>query len=249
MIMSKRDPLYVTEEYRHRRLAAIRQRWDERAQGWDESLTAANCHLNIEDAHRRFLRFAIRHAVPRGRSHAVALDLGCGTGAVTATLAPRCAWTVGLDVSPEMVRIARHRGLPSADFVIGDGFAMPFPDARFDVVVSRGVLVSHYGLNNSRDLLREVFRVLACGGAFVFDFLNGQAAPSSHVAYGKQLFHAAEIAKVAGHVGLRVKHVSGRPTARTRFMVLSKPRGPSLTRTTTANSRDRSESPGRSTPR
>ncbi|HVL27320.1 MAG TPA: class I SAM-dependent methyltransferase [Acidimicrobiales bacterium] len=75
--------------------------------------------------------------------HAV-LDLGCGTG-VTTRAAARAAGpggeALGIDLSSQMVAEGRRRaeaeGLANARFVHGDAQIYPFPEGRFDVVVSR----------------------------------------------------------------------------------------------------------------
>ena len=53
------------------------------------------------------------------------LDAGCGGGRTSAWLAELGAAVVGIDVSPELVRLARER-LPSATFSVGD-LAEPLP--------------------------------------------------------------------------------------------------------------------------
>jgi SAM-dependent methyltransferase len=52
-----------------------------------------------------------RHIDPLVRAGDVVLDLGCGTGADILHLAQAGARVSGIDVSPEMVRIARARGV------------------------------------------------------------------------------------------------------------------------------------------
>lgn len=58
------------------------------------------------------------------------LDIGCGTGFLTAHLPGE---PTGLDQSDEMLDIARER-LPDAEFVRGDAFAPPFEDGAFERV-------------------------------------------------------------------------------------------------------------------
>src|SRR3954463_6999768 len=53
------------------------------------------------------------------------LDLGCGTGDLTAQLAERGARVIGLDASVEMVDEARRKH-PTLDFVVGDGQELPY---------------------------------------------------------------------------------------------------------------------------
>jgi SAM-dependent methyltransferase len=63
------------------------------------------------------------------------LDIACGSG-LAAQLASRLGATVsGIDASEELVTIARAR-TPEGDFRVGDMFALPFPDASFDVATS-----------------------------------------------------------------------------------------------------------------
>jgi len=100
------------------------------------------------------------------------LDIGTGTGRIAELLAPAAGQVTGLDMSPEMLRIARARlqNLPAAsvDLVQGDFSALPFGDAAFDTVTLHQVL--HYAQEPGR-VLAEAARVLAPGGRIaVVDF-------------------------------------------------------------------------------
>ncbi len=66
------------------------------------------------------------------------LDVGCGSGRVTAELAARCpaARVVGVDLAPEMVDFAtRNYARPRLSFEVADAAALEFPQ-RFDLVCS-----------------------------------------------------------------------------------------------------------------
>jgi 2-polyprenyl-3-methyl-5-hydroxy-6-metoxy-1,4-benzoquinol methylase len=69
------------------------------------------------------------------------LDVGCGYGAVAASVAARShAQVTGLDMSPENVALARTRFTdPDLTFVVGKA-PDQVPDARFDVVIASNVL-------------------------------------------------------------------------------------------------------------
>jgi ubiquinone/menaquinone biosynthesis C-methylase UbiE len=102
---------------------------------------------------------------------AAALEIGCGTGAVTRVLArwPNVARAVGIDPSPVFLARARElsRGIDTASFEQGDGRALPFGDASFDVVVVH-TAISH--VPQPERLLAEAKRVLrAEGWLAVFD--------------------------------------------------------------------------------
>ncbi len=71
------------------------------------------------------------------------LDLGCGNGASTrdAARAARDGSAVGIDLSSQMLDVARRRaaeeGLDNTSFVHGDAQVYAFPPEAFDVVISR----------------------------------------------------------------------------------------------------------------
>ena len=97
-----------------------------------------------------------------------ALDLATGTGDIAYALAARGAVVAGLDVTHQMLKLARakqpDRGAPSITWTTGDMTALPFPDCVFKIVTTS------YGLRNVPDLdeaIAEIVRVLAPGGRFL----------------------------------------------------------------------------------
>jgi SAM-dependent methyltransferase len=94
------------------------------------------------------------------------LDVGCGSGPLSAWLVERGAEVVAFDSSPAMVAIAERRGLGSVSFRVAD-LAEPLDfleDDSFDVAVAS--LVLHY-LRDWVAPLRELRRVLKPGGSLV----------------------------------------------------------------------------------
>ena len=57
-------------------------------------------------ANNHYHEFSAKHVPPDCEK---ALEIGCGTGAFARQLAGRCERVVGLDLSPEMIRVARSR--------------------------------------------------------------------------------------------------------------------------------------------
>jgi SAM-dependent methyltransferase len=96
------------------------------------------------------------------------IELGCGTGYVSAWLARRGARPVGLDNSPaQLATAARLQDEFDLRFPLVQGIAeaLPFPDERFDLAVSE------YGAAIWSDPYRwipEAARVLRPGGELVF---------------------------------------------------------------------------------
>jgi SAM-dependent methyltransferase len=72
---------------------------------------------------RVFAMVGSRH-VERG------LDVACGTGMSTVALADRADMVIGVDVSPEMMRAARHA--PGVGYLLGCAEMLPFRPATFD---------------------------------------------------------------------------------------------------------------------
>ena len=132
------------------------------------------------------------------------LDLACGTGDLTfAAARSRAHSVIGLDLTHRMIQLAgRRRGAglfaaegsgatspkrlrvgaegPRIAFITGDMLALPFADARFDVVTTG------YGLRNVPDLsqaIREIRRVLAPGGRLLALDFNRPENPLVRVAY------------------------------------------------------------------
>jgi len=95
-----------------------------------------------------------------------ALDLACSTGDITYALSQAGAGSVGLDITPRMVEIARGKGRSGSrpGFLVGDMVALPFGDATFDVVTTG------YGIRNVPVIagaLAEIARVLRPGGVLL----------------------------------------------------------------------------------
>jgi SAM-dependent methyltransferase len=104
------------------------------------------------------------------------LDVGCGTGALTATVlavsAP--AQVVGVDTSEGFLAAARVRvGDPRSAFCVGDAQSLPLPDRRVDAVVS-GLALNF--VPDPRRAVAEFTRVVTSGGvvaAYVWDYGEG----------------------------------------------------------------------------
>jgi SAM-dependent methyltransferase len=102
------------------------------------------------------------------------LDHGCGAAARhTAYLAAAGYEVTGFDISPRAVEMTRQRmdaaGL-GAKLDVADMRALPYPDATFDGLLSRGVIT--HGTAEDLDLsVNEVARVLRPGGLALLTFI------------------------------------------------------------------------------
>jgi len=104
------------------------------------------------------------------RPHHTLIDVGCGTGSIALELAPSANHIHGVDISGEMVRIARDKALAQSidnvEFHQGgalDGLRQ-FDDGSIDVISAFNIL----HLVKDRDaVLRRIFALLRPGGSFV----------------------------------------------------------------------------------
>ena len=113
------------------------------------------------------------------------LELGCGTGYFTRELARSGANIVAVDVSPELLEIARADCCANVCYEIQNACAMSYPDAVFDSVVGSSVL-HHLEI---KEALREIYRVLKVGGTIYFtepNMLNPQIAVQKNVPWIKR---------------------------------------------------------------
>jgi ArsR family transcriptional regulator len=111
-------------------------------------------------------------------------DLGCGTGSVTASLAPFVSRVIAVDRSAEMLQAARRRvrELPNVDVRRGELESLPVQDAELDAATL--LLVLHH-LPDPAAALAEAARVLRPGGRLlVCDML-----PHDREIYRQQMGH------------------------------------------------------------
>jgi trans-aconitate 2-methyltransferase len=127
-----------------------------------------------DERSRPFFELAGRVGADRPRR---VVDLGCGTGALTATLAHR--WPVarieGLDRSPDMIAEAAARAIPDRLSFAVDDVTRWRPDQPVDVIVSNAVL---QWIPGHADLLPAWVAALAPGGWLAFQVPGNDGAPS-----------------------------------------------------------------------
>ncbi len=134
------------------------------------------------------------------------LDIGTGTGRVLEVMAPRVERALGVDLSREMLAVARvnleRAGARNCAIRQGDMYQLPAPGASFDAVVIHQVL--HYAERPGR-AIAEAARVLRPGGRLVVaDFAPHELEflRTGH-AHRRLGFADAEIMEFCREAGLR----------------------------------------------
>jgi ubiquinone/menaquinone biosynthesis C-methylase UbiE len=94
------------------------------------------------------------------------LDIGCGTGIFTRMIVNWGGNVTGLDISEEMIKIAREEN-PGFEFHVLDAEKTKFSDKEFDIITSS--LMIHY-IDDLSVLFMEVNRILKSKGHFIFSF-------------------------------------------------------------------------------
>ena len=94
------------------------------------------------------------------------LDLGCGTGSNLIPLIKRGADTIGIDISPDLIRLARKRlddAQLQAELQVRSAYDTGLPDASVDVIYCMS-LIHHLEIARVREEMR---RVLVPGGRII----------------------------------------------------------------------------------
>lgn len=109
------------------------------------------------------------------------LDLASGAGRHSRLLCERW-WTVGLDLSRVMLRVARKES-PEAPYVRADMRVLPFRARAFDLVVNLFTSFGYFDDDEQhRIVIHEISEVVRPGGIFVLDFFNAEQVRANLVA-------------------------------------------------------------------
>ena len=188
------------------RAAAAERYFAARAKDWDEIRSLHVAESEVEAAIARALE-----ARPVGRL----VDIGTGTGRMIALFGARASHALGLDRSPEMLRLARVKlaeaGLSTAELRQGDMYALPLSGGSADTVILHQVL--HFA-HQPEAAVGEAARLLAPGGRLlVVDFAAHEReelrARDAHVRLG---FSDEAVLKYLESAGLEARvleHLEG----------------------------------------
>jgi SAM-dependent methyltransferase len=142
----------------------VRESYDSAAQAYAE-------HLAAELEHKPLDRHLLNRFAESVRGRGPVADLGCGPGHVARYLHEQGVEMIGIDLSPEMVRVASnlHPGLP---FRVGDMRQLDLADGSLAGAVAFYAIV-HFSRAELGPVFRELRRVLAPGGLVLIAFHIG----------------------------------------------------------------------------
>jgi len=127
------------------------------------------------------------------------LDVSCSTGIMCGALASRFAKVFGIDIDAEAVAHARSQNnSENVEFHVMDALNTSFPEGSFNVVICNQM---YEHVPDARQLLREIYRVLAPGGVCYFGATNRLKIVETH--YGRLPF-LSYLPKPLAHLYLRI---------------------------------------------
>jgi len=93
------------------------------------------------------------------------LEIGCGTGAFSRRLSPRASSVTAIDLSAQMIRVARSRSsaFSNIEFEIDDIVTRELPESQFDCIASIATL-HHVPIRN---VLLKLKQALKPGGSLI----------------------------------------------------------------------------------
>ncbi|REL29204.1 class I SAM-dependent methyltransferase [Rhodohalobacter sp. SW132] len=131
-------------------------------------------YRNEEEANK--LADLIEQRIPR-EEYPKILDVGCGRGRHSISLAERGYHVTGFDLSPQAIKkaqaIARKRNLRNVSFVVND-MRNPLPDT-FDAALNLFTTFGYFMVENQNiEVLKNVRTMLKKNGLFLIDFMNAK---------------------------------------------------------------------------
>lgn len=138
---------------------------------YDSAARAYAEHLATELVHKPLDRHLLNRFAEATRGRGLVADLGCGPGQVARYLQEQGVSVIGIDLSPEMVRMAKELH-PGLDVRVGDMTRLDLPDASLLGIVAFYAIV-HFTPAELGAVFQEARRALMPGGLALISFHIG----------------------------------------------------------------------------
>lgn len=199
----------------------ISKRWSERSAGWKDVIADTDSYVNFEENYAR-VNALIRKYAPLVTGNA--LEIGCGTGEAGRILkqANSSLNVLSTDISEGMLSEAelqtREAGL-SIEYRKADITKHDLSGNYFDMVLSRGVVVSHLPRTDIVDWLEAVTNHTRVGGYFLFDFIQSvDVGDVEKPIDSKNEFTLSQMDSLMNELGWRRVEDDGTDTTRVRVV-------------------------------
>lgn len=100
------------------------------------------------------------------------LEVGCGTGHWSRYFSDKGSDVTGIDMSAEMIKIARQKNIPNSRFEVADGRNLPFEKESFDLAVA--ITVLEFTTEPDKIISEMVRCIKKSHGSLVIGVLNAQ---------------------------------------------------------------------------
>lgn len=112
-------------------------------------------------------KIAIQKVLGQGKKEVI-IDFGCGSGRFSGLLSNHCEFLVGVEITPDMLRIAKAECSNSnSGFVLYDGLNLPIKEQEADLLVSVNVLQYITDDGELGKVMKEIKRCLRPEGEFL----------------------------------------------------------------------------------
>jgi predicted TPR repeat methyltransferase len=140
-----------------------------------------------------------------GNPHALSvLDLGCGSGLSGTVLKPWAANLLGVDLSPEMIELARKREIYDRLEVAEITSWLSESKETFDLIVSCDVMI-YFG--DLHQVIAGAAKRLRPGGVFALSMERGESAPYHLTDTGRYAHHPEHVHEAVAAAGLSVGYL------------------------------------------
>lgn len=164
-------------------------------------------HRDLDEAEE-----VVRAFAPFLRPEEPVLDLACGPGRYLEALSRHGFAVVGLDLSHYLLKACVDRWGHGDEILQGDMRHLPFIDGSFASIINMFTSFGYFSRDTDNVLVfQEVFRVLAPGGVFLFDFINADRITADLLERSEReedCYHIEERRRIEQHGKYLVKEIS-----------------------------------------